>query len=100
MAPDWSRWAQLSKVTGLAIEEGPRFTDDGHALQAAIAGHGAVIASLVLAKPEIETGLLVQPFGPEIAGETYHVVATVENMACADVRAVRDWLAEHISGEP
>lgn len=100
MAPDWQRWTRLSGMADLAIGEGPRFTDDGHALQAAIAGHGVVIASLVLARPEIEAGLLIQPFGPEIAGETYHIVATPENMACADVRAVRDWLAGHISGEP
>ncbi|OLP54400.1 LysR family transcriptional regulator [Rhizobium rhizosphaerae] len=99
MAPDWQRWRRLSGATGLAIGEGPRFTDDGHALQAAIAGHGAVIASLVLARPEIEAGMLFQPFGPEIVGETYHIVATPENIACADVRAVRDWLADHVSGE-
>lgn len=96
MAPDWRRWARLAGMTNLAVEEGPRFTEDGHALQAAVAGHGVVIASLVLAEPEIEIGLLVHPFGPVIQGETYHVVATPENMACADVRAVRDWLKETV----
>lgn len=94
MAPDWRRWARLAGLTGLAVEAGPRLTDDGYALQAAVAGHGAVIASLVLAAPELEAGLLVHPFGPVIAGGTYHVAATPENMACADVRAVRDWLRD------
>lgn len=92
LAPDWRRWARLARMSDLDVEEGVRFSDDGHALQAAIAGHGIVIASLVLARPEIEAGLLVHPFGPVIEGETYHIVATQENMACADVRAVRDWL--------
>lgn len=92
MAPDWRRWARLAGIADLAVEEGPRFSEDGHALQAAIAGHGVAIASLVLAGPEIGAGLLVHPFGPVINGEIYHVVATPENMACADVRAVRDWL--------
>ncbi|MEH2510264.1 LysR family glycine cleavage system transcriptional activator [Nitrobacteraceae bacterium AZCC 1564] len=94
MAPDWHRWVRLAGMTDLAFDEGPRFTEDGHALQAAIAGHGVVIASLVLAKPEIEAGLLVHPFGPVIQGKTYHVVTTPENIACADVRAVREWLKE------
>lgn len=83
--------------TSSAIDQGPRFTEDGHSLQAAIAGHGATIGSLVLARPEIEAGLLVHPFGPVIEGEIYHVVATPENMACADVQAVRDWLKETVS---
>lgn len=97
MAPDWRRWKSLAGITDLAIDEGPRFTDDGHSLQATIAGHGAMIGSLVLANPEIETGLLVHPFGPVIDGETYHVLATAENLACADVRAVRDWLKETVA---
>lgn len=97
MAPDWRRWTSLAGITDLAIDEGPRFTDDGHSLQATIAGHGAMIGSLVLANPEIETGLLVHPFGPVIDGETYHVLATAENLACADVRAVRDWLKETVA---
>lgn len=91
-APDWRHWAQLAGMDDLRVAEGPRFTEDGHALQAAIAGHGAAIASLVLARAEIEAGLLVNPFGPVIEGATYHVVATPEALAGADVRAVCDWL--------
>lgn len=92
IAPDWRRWARRAGVPDLAIEEGPRVSDDAHALQAAVAGQGVVIASLVLAHAEIEAGLLINPFGPEIEGHTYYVVATPENLACADVQAVRRWL--------
>ena len=92
LALDWPKWARLAGIGNLAVDQGPRFTDDGHALQAAIAGHGAVIASLVLARPEIDAGLLVHPFGPVIEGATYFIVATADNMASADVAAVRDWL--------
>ncbi|MGH6613845.1 LysR substrate-binding domain-containing protein [Sphingomonas sp.] len=91
-APDWRQWAGLAGMDDLHVAEGPRFTEDGHALQAAIAGHGAAIASLVLARAEIEAGLLVNPFGPVIEGATYHVVAMPEALASADVSAVRDWL--------
>jgi LysR family transcriptional regulator, glycine cleavage system transcriptional activator len=97
MAPDWRRWANLAGITDLAIDNGPRFTDDRHSLQATIAGHGAAIGSLVLASPEITAGFLVHPFGPVIDGETYHVMATPENMARADVKAVRDWLMETVA---
>lgn len=96
-APDWHRWIKLAGVTDLAIDVGPRFTEDGHNLQAAVAGHGATIGSLVLASPEVEAGLLVNPFGPVIEGDAYHVVATAENLACADVQAVRGWLKETVA---
>ncbi|MES2055254.1 MAG: LysR substrate-binding domain-containing protein [Pseudomonadota bacterium] len=91
-APDWRQWARLAGMDDLRVAEGPRFTDDGHALQVAIAGHGAAIASLVLARAEIDAGLLVHPFGPVIDGATYHVVATPEALAGAEIQAVRDWL--------
>lgn len=96
LAPDWARWARLARFKDLNVEEGPRFTDDGHALQAAVAGHGVIIASLVLAQSEIASGLLIHPFGPTIPGSDFHLVATPENMACADVRAVRDWLVARV----
>lgn len=99
LAPDWPRWARLAGMSNLAVDQGLRFTEDAHALQAAVAGHGVIVASLVLAAPEIEAGLLIHPFGPVIPGETYHIVATRENMACADVRAVSDWLKQTVPVE-
>src|SRR3546814_16126393 len=84
-------------MDGLTVDEGPRFSSDDHALQAAVAGHGVAIGSLILARPEIEAGLLVHPFGPVIEGESYHMPATPANMACADVRAVCAWLVESVA---
>jgi LysR family glycine cleavage system transcriptional activator len=57
-----------------------------------------MIGSLILARPEIDAGLLVHPFGPVIEGESYHMLATPANMACADVRAVCAWLVESVAG--
>lgn len=97
-ASDWPRWARLAGMEGLAVDEGPRFSSDDHAVQAAVAGHGVMIGSLILARPEIDAGLLVHPFGPVIEGESYHMLATPANMACADVRAVCAWLVESVAG--
>ncbi|WP_231732828.1 MULTISPECIES: LysR substrate-binding domain-containing protein [unclassified Sphingopyxis] len=97
-ASDWRRWARLAGMDGLAVDEGPRFSSDDHAVQAAVAGHGIMIGSLILARPEIDAGLLVHPFGPVIEGESYHMLATPANMACADVRAVCAWLVESVAG--
>ena len=97
--PDWAAWAHAAGMTDLPVTAGPRFTDDSHALQAAIAGHGAVISSLVLAAPDLASGLLVQPFGPMIAGKDYHVVSSPAAAARPEVGAVWEWLRTLASWE-
>lgn len=94
--PDWRRWAKLAGVTGLKLDQGARFTNGDHAIQAAIAGQGAIIASLVLAEEEIRAGLLVQPFGPVIKGIYYQIVTRVEPPA-REVVEVVNWLREVVA---
>jgi LysR family glycine cleavage system transcriptional activator len=96
--PSWRKWCELAGMNGLDLEAGLTFTDDSHAIQAAIAGHGAAIASLPLVADELARGVLVHPFGPVLEGEHYHFVTTGENAACEDVRAVQDWLRK-IAGQ-
>ncbi|WID96315.1 LysR substrate-binding domain-containing protein [Bosea vestrisii] len=92
LQPDWRRWQALARVARLNVEAGLRFTDESHAIQAAVAGQGVVITSLFLVEDELSRGVLVHPFGPVIEGHHYHLVATEENMASADVQAVQQWL--------
>lgn len=90
--PTWARWAQ---VAGLAdLDATPRlvFTDDSHAYQAAVGGLGVAMGSLSLVRDELETGLLVQPFGPVIEGRPYHLLRLPT--ASRAVMAVHDWLLE------
>lgn len=92
LQPDWRRWQALAQVPGLNVDAGLHITDESHAIQAAVAGQGVVITSLFLIEDELSRGVLVHPFGPIIEGHDYHLVATQENMASADVEAVRLWL--------
>ena len=91
-APDWASWARLAGISDLPVAAGLRLTDDSHALQAAIAGQGAVVSSLVLAAPDIQSGLLVNPFGPVIEGAQYHIVTAGNAPLRPEVSKVRDWL--------
>ncbi|WP_194954952.1 LysR substrate-binding domain-containing protein [Sphingopyxis solisilvae] len=95
-APDWRLWARLAGIEGLSVDQGPRFTEDDHALQAAAAGSGVALSGLALARPAIDAGLLVHPFGPVIEGEFYHAVTTPERRDDPAVRAVCDWLQEDV----
>jgi LysR family transcriptional regulator, glycine cleavage system transcriptional activator len=92
LQPSWRKWCEKAGISELKTAGGLRFTDDSHAIQAAIAGHGVAIASMFLLEDELARGVLVQPFGPTLEGASYHFLSTVEKMACEDVQAVRSWL--------
>jgi len=89
--PTWTRWFAEA---GLAEPTEPaqlRFSDESHAIQAAVAGQGVALASLALVRDELAAGHLVQPFGPAIAGFRHHLL-TREGELDGGVIAVLEWL--------
>ncbi len=89
--PTWARWFAAA---GLPEPEEPpvlRFSDESHAIQAAVAGQGVALASLALANAELAAGQLIQPFGPSISGFRHHLL-TREDGTNAAVTAVAKWL--------
>lgn len=90
-SPSWRRWAALAGAGGIDFEAGLRFTDESHAIQAAIAGHGVALLSLTLVADDLAAGTLVQPFGPHLPGHP-HWLLRPEGEPREEVRALRDWL--------
>ena len=90
--PTWERWFAAAGVEGLSSAGQLRFSDEGHAIQAAVAGHGIALVSQALIADELAAGHLVQPFGPSIAGHTYHVAVGKERRPSASAEAVVAWL--------
>ena len=95
--PTWRRWLERAGVSGVDPERGTRFSDEGHALQAALAGHGVALMSLLLVAEDLESGTLVQPFGPVLEGHPYHLVYPEAAQARAEVHALGRWLREAAS---
>lgn len=94
--PTWERWYAAA---GLRWERPPgqlRFSDDGHAIQAALAGQGVALLSLALVADDLAAGRLVRPFGPEIPGHTYHLVTGDGRVPDAPVLAATDWLRAEV----
>ena len=89
---EWSDWQQLAQVPGLDATRGPVFSDETHAIAAALAGQGVALMSRVLIEPELAAGTLVAPFGPVLAGRPFYLVYPSERVDEASVAAVRDWL--------
>lgn len=95
--PDWPRWCGHAGISGMKSSAGLRFNDSMHAMQAAIAGQGVAIVSLVLAADAIASGLLVRPFRQSLRGETYHFASAPELRGRTDVSMLRDWFRKNLA---
>ncbi len=99
--PTWERWFALARRPEPRQASQLRFSDEGHAIQAAVAGHGVALVSLALIAEELAAGHLVQPFGPVIDGHTYHLAMLADRQPSAPVQAVAHWLiAQAAEQEP
>lgn len=95
--PDNPTWEAWFAAAGRAWTSPPgqlRFSDEGHAIQAAVAGQGVALLSLALVADELAAGRLVQPFGPSLPGHAYHLVASPERPLSASAQAAAHWLHE------
>jgi LysR family glycine cleavage system transcriptional activator len=91
--PDWARWLrEAGQPARLLRDGGPAFSDESHAIQAAIAGHGVVLAGLPLVADALAHGQLVVPFGPVLEGHDFHLAWRPGAESAAAFARVRDWL--------
>jgi len=96
----WPRWF---REAGIAQPKSPgggamrapalSFSDESHAMLAALGGHGVALLSLTLSAPEIGSGALVQPFGPALDTGSYFVAVANGREHEAPLRAAWNWIA-------
>ena len=90
--PSWEKWF---RAAGLAWTERPgmlRFSEEGHAIEAALSGQGVALLSLTLLADDLRVGRLVRLPGPAIAGHTYHLVHSAGRALAPHVAAAHAWL--------
>ena len=90
--PDWPLWFECAGSKPLPRQL--HFSDEVHAIQAAIAGQGVALINLALVADELRTGLLRQPFGTTLEGHDFHLVWPERDDKDVDATAVRGWLLE------
>lgn len=93
--PTWTKWHAEAGIAQPPMQAGLRYSDESHAIQAAVAGQGVALLSQELVADELTAGRLIQPFGPTIPGYTYHLVTREQDSPGAAVAAVMDWLRRH-----
>lgn len=98
--PTWRHWLKIAGLDNVDPRAGLRFSDETHAIQAAVAGNGVALHSLLLVQEELTTGTLVIPFGPEIEGFALHLVRGPDRPLTEPIQAVQAWLRAEFAGKP
>ncbi|CUR46704.1 Glycine cleavage system transcriptional activator GcvA [Alloalcanivorax xenomutans] len=88
----WPAWQKLARVAGLDIDAGLALSDDTHIVSAALDGQGIALMSRELIRDELRSGRLVQPFGPELLAQPFHLVYPKERLREQGIAAVRNWV--------
>ncbi|AHL76264.1 LysR family transcriptional regulator [Stutzerimonas stutzeri] len=88
----WAAWQKIANVPGLDVSAGLVFSDETHAISAALGAQGVALMSRQLIEGELKEGRLVQPFGPEMPGKPFHLVYPESRRDDPTIQAVRDWV--------
>lgn len=88
----WAAWQKLANLPSLDVSAGLVFSDETHAISAALGAQGVALMSRELIEDELKQGRLVQPFGPEMPGKPFHLVYPESRRDDPTIRAVRDWV--------
>ncbi|MFZ6654776.1 LysR substrate-binding domain-containing protein [Undibacterium sp. TJN19] len=96
--PTWKNWFAAAGLPWKAGRGQLVFSDEGHAIQAALAGQGIALLSLELVADDIAAGRLVQPFGPTLPGHTYHLVRSAGHIPGPHVDLALAWLRGQLHG--
>lgn len=95
--PDWPLWFERASCAPLPRQL--HFSDELHAIQAAISGQGMALVNLALVTDELRSNLLCQPFGPELPGHPFRLTWSEALEMDPDVAVVRSWLLDEAAKE-
>ena len=93
LVPTWPMWLKAAGVKNLPATAGLSFNNMHLALDAAIAGHGVVLAQSTIAAADLAAGRLVRLFSLALPDQFAYYIATAPGaLERPKVRAFRDWL--------
>jgi LysR family transcriptional regulator, glycine cleavage system transcriptional activator len=101
LVPTWPMWLKAAGVRDVPATAGLSFNSMSLALDAAIAGHGIVLAYSTIAAADIAAGRLVRLFSLALPDQfSYYLVTAPGALERPKVRAFRDWLREEAGLAP
>lgn len=97
--PTWDVWFRAAGLPAVKPISHLLCSEESHAIQAAMAGQGAALLSLVLVRDALDAGGLVQPFGPVLGSYTYHLVEAADRPSNEATQIAKAWLIEEVRAE-
>lgn len=96
----WEAWRSTYGPKGLDVRRGPRFTSSDLVLRAALQGQGVALARHRLVAADVDTGLLVRPFGDLQVdlGTVYWIGVPVHALPRPATTTVIGWLLKNADG--
>jgi LysR family transcriptional regulator, glycine cleavage system transcriptional activator len=91
--PSWQEWMDLAGVQDFDITSCHLFSEEIHALQAAVDGLGVALVSDVLVRNELKDGRLVQMHPLALPGFTFKALYLADHMKIASIRQVLRWMS-------
>lgn len=95
-APTWERWLAVARqhdplAAKLDPRAGLRFSEESHAIEAALEGQGVALMSDVILARELAAGVLVQPLETAIEGLAFFVMHLPETPYRDRIEAFVEW---------
>lgn len=87
----WGAWLELARLPQLNNDSNPLILDPNVRVQSAIDGHGLVLGNNLL-NPEIEQGLLTEPFDIRLQGMGFYLTYRNDALNRNHNRTFRDWI--------
>lgn len=88
----WNAWARKTGLDPSALSAGIRYSEESHAIQAAVAGQGVALLSLLLVEDELRMGLLQVAAETTLQGMSYHLLQPGRRPLRYGAAMVSDWL--------
>jgi len=95
--PDWYHWKRAFGPSNLALQSGIRFDDETHAIHAAMAGQGVLLASELLIQHALAQGLLRIALPGSLPGGNYYFVTSPQKAEREDIQQVKRWLQQEFN---
>ena len=94
----WREWFSRVGCPGADAISGGNFSDHALMIDAAAAGHGVALGSLICAEPYLCTGALVVLEGPSFPQSAYRIYCDLRSYDDDQVRRVYDWFVRETAG--
>jgi LysR family transcriptional regulator, glycine cleavage system transcriptional activator len=92
----WAAWMRAAGQKRASVASGVHYSDESHAIQAAISGQGVALLSLILVQEELKLGVLEAPLEPTLEGLAYYIVRPTQAPYSDAIAAVEGWLMDAV----